>query len=80
MRMVGTTARGLRAPIIHEGQNLVKIVVKCVVEAAKSEGYEIKDRDIIAVTESILARAQGNYATIDDIAFNKSYAPFSVPN
>ena len=68
MRMVGTTARGLRAPIIHEGQNLVKIVVNCVVEAAKSEGYEIKDRDIIAVTESILARAQGNYATIDDIA------------
>lgn len=68
MRMVGTTARGLRAPIIHEGQNLVKIVVNCVIEAAKSEGYEIKDRDIIAVTESILARAQGNYATIDDIA------------
>lgn len=68
MRMVGTTARGLRAPIIHEGQNLVKIVVNCVVESAKSEGYEIKDRDIIAVTESILARAQGNYASIDDIA------------
>ena len=68
MRMVGTTSRGLRAPIIREGDDLVKIVVDTVIGAAETHGYEIKDRDIVAMTEAIVARAQGNYATVDNIA------------
>ena len=68
MRMVGTTSRGLRAPIIREGDDLVKIVVDTVIGASEAHGYEIKDRDIVAMTEAIVARAQGNYATIDHIA------------
>ena len=68
MRMVGTTSRGLRAPIIREGDDLVKIVVDTVIGAAEAHGYEIKDRDIVAMTEAIVARAQGNYATVDHIA------------
>ena len=68
MRMVGTTSRGLRAPIIREGDDLVKIVVDTVIGAAEAHGYEIKDRDIVAMTEAIVARAQGNYATVDNIA------------
>ncbi len=67
-RMIGTVSRGVRAPIIRQGDNLVDIVSDSVLEAAKDGGYEIKDRDIIAMTESIVARAQGNYATVDDIA------------
>ena len=67
-RAVGTVVRGLRAPIIKEGDNLVDIVVDTVINAADSEGYELKDQDIIALTESIVARPQGNYASIDDIA------------
>ncbi len=67
-RMVGTVSRGVRAPIIRNGDNLVDIVTDSVLEAAKDEGYEIRDRDIIAMTEAIVARAQGNYATVDDIA------------
>ena len=66
--MVGTVSRGVRAPIIRSGDNLVEIVTSSVLEAAKEEGYDIKDRDIIAMTEAIVARAQGNYATTDDIA------------
>ena len=68
MRMVGTTSRGLRAPIIREGDDLVKIVVDTVIGAAETHGYEIGDRDIVAMTEAIVARAQGNYATVDHIA------------
>ena len=68
MRMVGTTSRGLRAPIIREGDDLVKIVVDTVIGASEAHGYEIKDRDIVAMTEAIVARAQGNYATVDHIA------------
>ena len=68
MRMVGTTSRGLRAPIIREGDDLVKIVVDTVIGAAEAHDYEIKDRDIVAMTEAIVARAQGNYATVDHIA------------
>ena len=68
MRMVGTTSRGLRAPIIREGDDLVKIVVDTVIGASEAHGYEIKDRDIVAMTEAIVARAQGNYATVDNIA------------
>ena len=68
MRMVGTTSRGLRAPIIRQGDDLVKIVVDTVLEASKEDGFTIRDRDIVAMTEAIVARAQGNYATVNDIA------------
>ena len=67
-RRVGTVSRGIRCPIIKEGDDLSTIVLNSVLEAAEYEGYEIKDRDVIAMTESIVARAQGNYATVDDIA------------
>ena len=66
--MVGTISRGVRAPIIRSGDNLCSIVTSSVLDAAKEEGYEIRNRDVIAMTEAIVARAQGNYATIDDIA------------
>jgi len=67
-RKVGTISRGIRCPIIREGDNLADIIVSSVLEAAQSEGYELRDRDIIAATESIVARAQGNYASIDAVA------------
>ena len=67
-RRVGTVSRGIRCPIIREGDDLVKIVSESVLEAAKSEGFSLRDRDVISITESIVARAQGNYASIDDIA------------
>lgn len=67
-RYVGTTSRGIRCPIIKEGDHLEDIVTESVLQAAKGEGFEIKDRDVIAITESIVARSQGNYCTIDDIA------------
>ena len=67
-RKVGTVSRGIRCPIIREGDDLVKIVTESVLEAAKSEGFELRDKDVIAVTESIVARAQGNYASVEAIA------------
>ena len=67
-RKVGTVSRGIRCPIIREGDNLAEIVVNSVLEAAQSEGYALRDRDIVAMTESIVARAQGNYASIEAIA------------
>ena len=67
-RKVGTVSRGLRCPIIREGDDLATIVVDSVLDAATSEGFALRDQDIIAVTESIVARAQGNYASIDAIA------------
>ncbi len=67
-RMIGTVSRGVRAPIIKSGDDIVKIVTESVLEAAKDAGYEIRNRDIVAMTEAIVARAQGNYATVDDIA------------
>ena len=67
-RMVGTVSRGIRAPIIKEGDNIVDIVADSILEAAKEEGFALRDRDIVAMTEAIVARAQGNYATVDDIA------------
>ena len=67
-RAVGTVVRGLRSPIINEGDDIEQITVETVLEAAKAEGYTIEDRDIISITESIDARAQGNYASIDAIA------------
>jgi F420-0:gamma-glutamyl ligase len=66
--MVGTVSRGVRAPIIRNGDDIVEIVTNCVLEAAKNEGYGIKDRDVIAMTEAVVARAQGNYASVEDIA------------
>ncbi len=67
-RLVGTVSRGIRCPIIREGDNLAAIVTESVLEAAKSEGFELRDRDVISMTESIVARSQGNYAHIDAIA------------
>ena len=67
-RLVGTISRGIRCPIIREGDNLVDITVDSVLAAAQSEGFELRDRDVIGITESIVARAQGNYASVDDIA------------
>ena len=67
-RMIGTVSRGVRAPIIRNGDNLVQIVTDSVLEAAKDGNFEIQNRDIIAMTEAIVARAQGNYASVDDIA------------
>ena len=67
-RMVGTVSRGVRAPIIRTGDDLAKIVTESVLTAAQEEGYSFHDRDIVAMTEAIVARAQGNYATVDQIA------------
>ena len=67
-RRVGTVSRGIRCPIIREGDDLSVIVTDSVLEAAESEGFELRDRDVIAVTESIVARAQGNYCSVEDIA------------
>ena len=67
-RKVGTISRGIRCPIIREGDNLVDIAVTSVMEAAESEGFSLRNRDVIALTESIVARAQGNYASVQDIA------------
>src|SRR5699024_9568108 len=67
-RVVGTVVRGLRCPIVNEGDNIEEIVVDSVLKASEVEGFEIHDKDIVTLTESIVARAQGNYATIDAIA------------
>ena len=67
-RRVGTISRGIRCPIIREGDDLVSITVESVLGAAESEGFALRDRDIIALTESIVARAQGNYVSVEDIA------------
>ena len=67
-RLVGTVSRGVRAPIIREGDDLAKIVVDSVLAAGESEGFSFHDRDVVAVTEAVVARAQGNYAHINDIA------------
>ena len=67
-RKVGTVSRGIRGPIIRQGDNLVDITVTSVLDAAKSEGFSLRDRDVIAITESIVARAQGNYASVQNIA------------
>lgn len=67
-RRVGTVSRGIRGPIIREGDNLAKIVSESVVLAAESEGFALRDRDVVAVTESVVARSQGNYASVQAIA------------
>ena len=68
IRRVGTVSRGIRCPIIREGDDLAAIVADSVIAAAESEGFALRDRDVISITESIVARAQGNYASVDDIA------------
>ena len=67
-RMVGTVSRGVRAPIIRSGDDIVEIVTNSVLEAAADDGFTIRDRDIVAMTEAIVARAQGNYVSVEDIA------------
>lgn len=67
-RTTGTVSRGIRCPIIKEGDDLCSIVTDSVLEASREDGFELRDRDVVAITESIVARAQGNYCTIDDIA------------
>ena len=67
-RMIGTVSRGVRAPIIRSGDDIVEIVTNCILEAAEDGGFEIQDRDIVAMTEAIVARAQGNYCSVNDIA------------
>ncbi len=67
-RTIGTVSRGVRAPIIRNGDDIVEIVTASILEASKDEGFSIRDRDIVAMTEAIVARAQGNYASVDDIA------------
>ena len=66
-RLIGTVSRGIRAPIIREGDDIAEIVVDSVLKASK-DNFEIRDRDVVAVTEAVVARAQGNYATVDQIA------------
>ncbi|MBE6969441.1 MAG: F420-0--gamma-glutamyl ligase [Ruminococcaceae bacterium] len=68
MRTVGVIARGIRAPIIREGDDLAAIVADSVIDASREAGFEFRDRDIVAVTESVVARAAGNYASVQDIA------------
>jgi len=67
-RLIGTVSRGVRAPIIRQGDDIAEIVISSVLDAAKSESFELRDRDVVAATEAIVARAQGNYATVDQIA------------
>ena len=67
-RLVGTVSRGIRCPIIRQGDDLAKIVAESVINASVSEGFALNDKDVISITESIVARAQGNYATVEDIA------------
>jgi len=67
-RKVGTVSRGIRCPIIRQGDDLAAIVADSVLEAAESEGFSLRDRDVISITESIVARSQGNYATVENIA------------
>ncbi|NLB41585.1 MAG: F420-0--gamma-glutamyl ligase, partial [Clostridiales bacterium] len=67
-RMVGTVVRGIRTPIINQGDNLEELVPECILKASNSEGFTIRDKDIVAITESVVGRAQGNYANIDAIA------------
>ncbi|WP_024295075.1 coenzyme F420-0:L-glutamate ligase [Lacrimispora indolis] len=67
-RLIGTVSRGVRAPIIRQGDDIAEIVISSVLDAAKCENFELRDRDVIAATEAIVARAQGNYATVDQIA------------
>ncbi len=80
MRTVGTEVRGLRAPIVKEGDQLVKIVVDSLKKSIQEEGYELRDKDVLGITESLVARAQGNYINIEDIAaeINETFSGDSI--
>ena len=67
-RTIGTVSRGVRAPIIRNGDNIAEIVTNCILESSRVENIPVRDRDVVAMTEAIVARAQGNYCTVDDIA------------
>ena len=67
-RRVGTVSRGIRCPIIRQGDNLAEIVTESLFSASESEGFEIRDKDVVCITESVVARAQGNYVKVEDIA------------
>ena len=67
-RMIGTVSRGVRAPIIRQGDDIVDIVTTSVLDAAREENIAFHDRDVVAMTEAIVARAQGNYCSVEDIA------------
>ena len=67
-RMIGTVSRGLRAPIVRKGDDLAKIVVDSIMQAVENGDFKVRDRDVVAVTESIVARVQGNIVSVDDIA------------
>ena len=67
-RRVGTVSRGIRCPIIRQGDDIAAIAAQSVLEAAEAEGFALHDRDVIAITESVVARSQGNYASVNDIA------------
>ncbi|HZJ90334.1 MAG TPA: coenzyme F420-0:L-glutamate ligase [Oscillospiraceae bacterium] len=69
-RLTGTTSRGIRTPIIRDGDNLCEIVVDSVIRASEAEKFDLHDRDVIAITESVVARAEGNYVSVDDIAYD----------
>ena len=68
MRTIGTVVRGVRAPIIKAGDDLANIVVESLMEAQKEEGFKFRDKDIVAVTEAVVGKAEGNFVTVDDIA------------
>ena len=67
-RYIGTVSRGVRAPIIRQGDDIVEIVVQSVLRAAESEQIAFRDKDVISVTEAVVARAQGNYASVNQVA------------
>ena len=67
-RLIGTVSRGVRAPIIRQGDDIAEIVVDSVIKASESGGFELREKDVIGITEAVVARAQGNYASVDDIA------------
>lgn len=69
-RFTGTISRGIRCPIIRQGDDLIQIVPDTIVKASKEEGFKLNDRDVVAITESVVARSQGNYCTVDDIAYD----------
>ena len=73
MRNVGTVVRGIRTPIIKEGDDLASIVVESLMKAKESEGFVFKDKDIVAITEAVVGISEGNYVTVDDVKIAKNY-------
>jgi F420-0:gamma-glutamyl ligase len=77
-RKIGTTSRGIRCPIIRQGDDLADIVVSSVLEATRCEGFDLHDRDVVGITESVVARSQGNYASVDAIAMcSRAFGAFA---